>query len=261
MTMLSTVLRERGVSDSTVAYKPHAVLDLPSRYLKARKIEQLINWNGLNDEITLLEIGVGSGGIASYFSHCGSKNIRVTGVDVTDSRQVSDDFEFHLVAGTTLPFADSSFDIVISNHVIEHVGGPASQQDHLQEIYRVLKGHGRGYLAVPNRWMLIEPHYKLIFLSYLPPRFRTPYLKLMRRGFFYDCLPLQLFEIEDLFIRANFEYVNRCIDALRLTYSIERPNSLVTRILAAIPDIVLVPFVNIIPTLIYTFKKLETNYP
>jgi SAM-dependent methyltransferase len=47
-----------------------------------------------------------------------------------------------------LPFPARSFDVVLSNHVIEHV---LNQRLHLGEIRRVLADRGVCYLATPNR--------------------------------------------------------------------------------------------------------------
>ena len=71
-------------------------------------------------------------------------------------------------------------------------GDAVVQAQHLGEIRRVMKPSGAGYLAVPNRWMLTEPHYRLKFLSWWPHGWRTPYLKLMGKGDFYDCEPLEM---------------------------------------------------------------------
>lgn len=46
-------------------------------------------------------------------------------------------------------------DVILTNHVIEHVGEYESQLEHLNEIKRLLK-NGIAYLAVLNKWMLIE---------------------------------------------------------------------------------------------------------
>jgi len=153
------------MSTHTLLRQPHAVLDLPSRNWKAMKIERLLDLASRHQPIRMLEIGTGSGGIAHYFCMHSQLRCDVTAVDVHDNRQVQDGYTFQRVRGVELPFDDASFDVVITNHVIEHVGDAAAQHQHLTEIHRVMKQDGIGYLAVPNRWMLTEPHYKLKFLS------------------------------------------------------------------------------------------------
>jgi predicted SAM-dependent methyltransferase len=106
---------------------------------------------------------------------------KVYSIDVEDQRQIHSGYEFKQVKGMLLPFENESIDIVISNHVIEHVGNKALQLNHLKEIYRVLKPLGCVYLAVPNKWTLIEPHFKLFFLSWLPHCLAHRYVKLMNR--------------------------------------------------------------------------------
>ncbi|MEW5976684.1 MAG: class I SAM-dependent methyltransferase [Acidobacteriota bacterium] len=86
-------------------------------------------------------------------------------------------------SGTELPFRGSAFDIVVLNHVIEHVRKP---QQLLDEIRRVLRPGGICYLACPNRFILIEPHYRLPFLSWLPRGWAHTYVRLARRGEAYD---------------------------------------------------------------------------
>ena len=66
--------------------------------------------------------------------------------------------------------------------MIEHVGDESAQLHHLAELRRVLSKAGIGYLAVPNRWMVVEPHYRIAFLSWLPRGWRSPYLRLLGKG-------------------------------------------------------------------------------
>lgn len=231
--------------------QPHVVLDLPSRKLKGLKIERLLGLAGRRQPIRLLEIGTGSGGIAHYFGTHPELRCDVDAVDLHDTRLVSDGYRFNLVSDTRLPFEDSSFDVVLTNHVIEHVGDAAAQLAHLTEVRRVLRGDGVGYLAVPNRWMLLEPHYKLAFLSWWPHGWRTPYLRMMRKGSFYDCEPLQMRQLEHMLTRAGLKHRNLCIEAMRATFEIERPRSAAARVLRRIPDAALEPLRRIIPTLIY----------
>lgn len=58
-------------------------------------------------------------------------------------------------AGERLPYADSSFDAVLSNEVIEHVQDDRAA---LTEIARVLRPGGRLLLFCPNRWYPVEQH-------------------------------------------------------------------------------------------------------
>ena len=67
--------------------------------------------------------------------------------------------------GRQLPFRDGAFDVVFSNSVIEHVGGPASQQRFANEVARV----GRAYwVQTPNRWFPVEQHLLTPFIHWLP---------------------------------------------------------------------------------------------
>jgi ubiquinone/menaquinone biosynthesis C-methylase UbiE len=244
-----------GMNASEPARQPHAVLDLPSRDWKAMKIERLLDLARCAQPIRMLEVGTGSGGIAHYFGTHPTLRCDVTAVDVCDSRSVRDGYVYEQVQGVDLPFADATFDVVITNHVIEHVGDAAAQRKHLTEIRRVMKPDGIGYVAVPNRWMLTEPHFHLKFLSWWPHSWRTPYLRLMRKGTFYDCEPLQMRQLEHMLADAGFRYRNVCIEAWRTTLDIERPHAGSTRLLHATPDAVLTPLRRIIPTLIYSVER------
>lgn len=235
--------------------KPHVSTGMESRRAKALKIERLLGLDGAIGPIRLLEIGTGAGGIAHYFATHPTLQCAVTAVDVHDNRQVRDGYDYLPVQGVALPFEDARFDVVISNHVIEHVGDAAAQLEHLREIHRVLKPAGVGYLAVPNRWMLTEPHYRLKFLSWWPHAWRTPYLKLMGKGDFYDCEPLEMRELERMLAATDFAYQNLCIDALRETFEIERPQAIATKLLRKLPDALLRPLKPIIPTLIYQITR------
>ena len=119
---------------------------LLDRSKKARQIEAVVtDFIGQPLEgLVTLDIGCGNGGISDWLA----EDNRHSAVDVADLRKGDCGFNFALVADEKLPFDDATFDLVLSNHVIEHVG---DQHLHLNEIRRVLKPTGCVYLATPNK--------------------------------------------------------------------------------------------------------------
>ena len=232
------------------ARQPHQQ-DLGSRPQKARKILRLLQLAPRATPWRVLEVGTGSGGIAHWLATQREIPCEVTSVDVVDVREVRDGFEFHRVDGTTLPFADDAFDVVITNHVIEHVGDADAQQAHLRECARVLAPEGRGYVSVPNRWMLVEPHFRLAFLSWLPHAMRDAYVRLAGRGTHYDCEPLTLPELERFLAGAGFAHENLGVPALRELFRIEGTRTLAQKLVARLPDTLLRKLDPVNPTLIY----------
>jgi len=66
--------------------------------------------------------------------------------------------------GTKLRFEDTAFDVAFSSSVIEHV--PRDQQEAFaSEVRRVARHY---YVQTPNRWFVIEPHYQMPFIHFLP---------------------------------------------------------------------------------------------
>jgi SAM-dependent methyltransferase len=115
----------------------------------------------LTPELRILDIGTGSGGIAAAIDTQAS----VFATDAIDQRTERGKYSF-VVADERLPFAAGTFDVVISNHVIEHVADPDC---HLAEIRRVMKPSAVCYLATPNRWWPLEVHSRLALVHWLPP--------------------------------------------------------------------------------------------
>ncbi len=167
----------------------HAILDPESRRRKARKIATLVSGHIKLETADLLDMGTGSGHIAEEL---GRRARRVVSVDVTDEREVRDGYEFVKVASAKLPFDDESFDVVVSNHVVEHV---PDQRMHLRELMRVLRPDGVAYLATPNKLWLRDPHYKLPFISWLPRRASQAYLSTCKPGKVWDIYPMSHFGV------------------------------------------------------------------
>jgi ubiquinone/menaquinone biosynthesis C-methylase UbiE len=234
--------------------QPHAILDVDSRRLKAQKIARLVEPVRPLRGARLLDIGAGSGYIASTLGELVGDEGEVWAVDVNDQRRTNKGYRFKPVTGTELPFEDDSFDVVLSNHVIEHVGDRPVQLHHLREIGRVLAPGGVCYLAVPNRWGLVEPHFRLPFLSWIPTSLRDPYVRAARRGSHYDCnLPTRR-QATQLFSEAGFRYEEATISAMRVLRELESM-SVATRLLCSAPDPVLRGLLPLNPTMIFLLRR------
>ncbi|MEJ5359918.1 MAG: methyltransferase domain-containing protein [Desulfobacterales bacterium] len=231
------------------------MLDLSSRRLKACKIESLLNLRRRPRPVRILEIGTGCGGIAHYFATHPEIPCRVCAVDVVDQLQVREGFDFALVQDTRLPFPDERFDVVISNHVLEHVGPLEAQKHHLAEIRRVMHRRGVGYLALPSRWMVMEPHYRLPFLSWLPERLRHAYVRLCGRADHYDCRPLAPGVVERLIREAGLRPISLGTMAFRETIRLEGPAGFLARLIAGFPDRIVSRLERLMPTLIYRLER------
>ena len=64
-----------------------------------------------------------------------------------------------------LPFSDASLDVVICNHVYEHVSDSTKL---MKELFRILKPGGMVYLGAMNARWPMEPHYDIPFLHWMP---------------------------------------------------------------------------------------------
>jgi SAM-dependent methyltransferase len=102
------------------------------------------------EQADVLEVGSGSGGPAVYLA--GARGCRVTGVDINEHgirnaerlgsvRGVADRVTFRVVdAGKPLPFADASFDAVLSNDAMCHI---PNRLEVLSDWRRMLRPGGR----------------------------------------------------------------------------------------------------------------------
>jgi len=235
--------------------KSHAILDRDSRVLKAEKIVRIVGKHHFGAARRLLEVGCGSGVIARALHEAGEGKLEVHAVDVADNRIDTAGHAFKRISGTELPYPSGHFDIVVTNHVVEHVGDWNAQVHHLQEIRRVLSSGGVIYFAVPNKWRLIEPHYRFPFLSWFPQSMSDTLLRITRRGTYYDCRPLSPAGLRRLFDEAGLLPTDATLPALHATLDIERKGHPLTRLVNEIlPDKLLAFGLPIIPTFVYLLK-------
>ncbi len=121
-----------------------------------------------------------------------------------------DALQFCGADGCRMPLADNSVDGVICNQVYEHVD---DQQGLMVEIFRVLKPGGICYFGIGTRHVLVEGHYKLPFLSWLPHGLADVYMKVAGKQARYDVLLLSYRNLKKL---ANkFQVVDYSIDIIK----------------------------------------------
>jgi SAM-dependent methyltransferase len=165
-----------------------AMLDEQKRRQKAAKILAVVRHALGRDELdglTALDVGCSAGFIADELALAGAATV---GVDIDEAgldrarERFGERVDFRLARGEDLPLEDDSVDVAVLNHIYEHVVDPEAV---IADIRRVLKPTGLLYLGLGNRLGIIEPHYKLPFLSWLPQGAADRYLRAARKGEHY----------------------------------------------------------------------------
>ena len=213
-----------GLKDKANKYSANFVdgsslSDEKIRYRKADKILAILKEEGVlpNPNAKLLDIGCSFGLILERFESFVDYRV---GVDLDQSamRQGNKETDFVATDAEYLPFASETFDVVICNHVYEHT-------DHAEllmaEILRIMTPSGVCYFCGPNKYDLVEPHYKLPFLSWLPKWMADKYVRITGKGNGYPEKPysyrkllelLSEFEKKDFTGRVVNDPVKYCVN-------------------------------------------------
>jgi ubiquinone/menaquinone biosynthesis C-methylase UbiE len=130
------------------------------------------------------------------------ESFRVIGLDVRTLRSFPYG-SFVTGSGLKMPFRDRSFDCVICNSVIEHVGDLEAQRSLANEIRRVSRS--LYIVQVPAKHFPIEPHFLLPFVQYLPQHLKR---SLHRSLYGFDPGDINLLDkksLRELFPEARIE--------------------------------------------------------
>lgn len=132
----------------------------------------------------ILDLGAGMGGFAVAMQRKGERviafdyNFAYCEISRTRATRYALNLPALVGAGEALPFAGASFHVVTCWDVLEHVQDPKHL---LSEIARVLDDNGIAFMTVINRYALVDPHYHLRFVNYVPRPLGEKYIELRQR--------------------------------------------------------------------------------
>jgi len=183
--------------------------DEASRRRKAQKIGRALEaqLGGPLNQMIGVDVGCSSGRIThalrDQFALLVGVDVDYAAIQFAASLTGSESSAWFAVAsGGRLPFEADHFDVAICAQVYEHVN---DQQALADDIWRVLKPGGFCFLSGPNRLAVMEEHYWLPFLSWLPRPLANVYMRVTRRGRAYDAFPRTVWTLRRLWRQFQIE--------------------------------------------------------
>jgi|MTBAKSStandDraft_2_1061841.scaffolds.fasta_scaffold103087_2 hypothetical protein len=140
---------------------------------RERKYQELIDLIKLSEQTTILDIGVADKEYSpfdNYFEKKFPYPDKVTALSILELNEFSKKYpkiKPVYYGGRIFPFKDQSFSVVISNAVIEHVGGLAEQTFFINEMIRVGQ---KIYFTTPAKEFPIEIHTNYPLVHWLPKK-------------------------------------------------------------------------------------------
>ncbi len=153
-----------------------------------------------NPSDRVLDVGVGAGEsrALNFFEEWYPWRAHITALateDLPTFRKQYPEIQLVIGDGRTLPFADHSFDLVVSNAVLEHVGTKNDQRRFIAEACRVGK---RVVLSTPNRWFPVDAHTMIPFAHWLPLGMRNAIYRKLARDYYASEERLRLLGLREL---------------------------------------------------------------
>lgn len=174
-----------GLIVSQRFWETGANLELEKEWFEEEYLESLSWWTSLFESLNnrrtwsrispyikrncrLLEIGVGSG---SFLVYARKRGLYVHGCDLSASicQHLRQRYNISMCTSISDLSADTKYDIVVMNHVLEHVNNPI---DFLQGVQYRMSDNGLLHLIVPNvacweaalrGWVSYEPYHLIYF--------------------------------------------------------------------------------------------------
>lgn len=156
-----------------------------SELIKMQKLQQLLGLKFHNQKHFICGAGTGGLGVVLHRNF----NCDVYGIEPSNQefeiiqdkcQDVGiDPTHFRREFGEKISFADNEFDFVHCYTVLEHV---QDISECINEMIRITKPGGRIYIHTPNYSYPYEPHYKIVFPTFLPKFFGRYYLRLLGKS-------------------------------------------------------------------------------
>ena len=151
-------MMKRGIAGQFLARMTLAVIKAPFRRYRAGLFSLFLKNFSLNNKL-VCDIG----GISTGFETLSQSCQCVIANNDTRAR-TKEGWALIVADGRALPFKSRTFDIVISNAVLEHLAW--GRAEFAQEIRRVTRGGI--FISVPYYYAPFEPHYLLPFFQFVP---------------------------------------------------------------------------------------------
>lgn len=231
--------------------------DFDTRERKARTMLAVLR-DHLGDRLPLchvLNVGTSTGALDNFLadhvkSVCGI-DIDAEAIALAQSRFAKPNLRYTTGDAMNLIAENSSVDVVVCTHVYEHVPDAARL---MREIHRVLKPSGICYFAAANRFVFLEPHYRIPLLPIMPRPIADLLMRITGKGdaYYEELLSLRsLRSLTDQF--AVIDYTHGLIkDPVRWATDYMLPPGSIKHLLARLTARLAYPLV---PTYVWILKK------
>ena len=209
--------------------------------------------------LNLLDLGCSTGIMTNEYA----KNFQKTiGIDIDESaikfannNYKDHNLEFLNYSHNDKRLKNEMFDVITCTHIYEHVESPEAL---MNSVYRLLKPGGVCYFVAGNRYKIVEPHFKLPFLSFFNPNISKLYIKLFNKKGEYYQKHLSLFKLRKLVDQFRiYDYTLETIKKPEKYFSndLVKDKTLSQKIYLLLGRV----FYFMIPTYIWILKKETIN--
>lgn len=161
--MISDVIRLRGA----LAVTKSGTYDNDFRRRRLAGFMELVDQTlSVRSECRVLDLGGEVGYWAGLKDLWADRPMKITLVNQMPQQSPDERLESIVGDACSLPdFVDRSFDVVHSNSVLEHVGDWTSKRRMAAETRRLANSY---FVQTPSYWFPMEPHFRTMFIHWLP---------------------------------------------------------------------------------------------